>query len=82
MPKGRRNTPKRTTGRIHRAGSNNQQRLEFCNVSAGNAGGNEIPTSPSPHAGSAPMSNVSSDKPWSTLDLQNLREGLRAGMPI
>jgi hypothetical protein len=34
------------------------------------------------HAGSAPMSNVSSAKPWSTLDLQNLREGLRAGMPI
>jgi hypothetical protein len=30
----------------------------------------------------APMSNVSSAKPWSTLDLQNLREGLRAGMPI
>jgi hypothetical protein len=28
------------------------------------------------------MSNVSSAKPWSTLDLQNLREGLRAGMPI
>ena len=30
----------------------------------------------------APMSNVSSAKPWSALDLQNLREGLRAGMPI
>ena len=28
------------------------------------------------------MGSVSSDKPWSTLDLQNLREGLRAGMPI
>jgi hypothetical protein len=25
---------------------------------------------------------MGSGKPWSTLDLNNLREGLRAGMPI
>jgi hypothetical protein len=30
----------------------------------------------------APMSNINKGKPWSTLDLQNLRDGLRAGMPI
>jgi hypothetical protein len=28
------------------------------------------------------MRNANTGKPWSTLDLQNLRDELRAGMPI